>query len=405
MRLYKQQYKDRDGAKKTAAKWYLAFRDHQGRRRCWPLFKDKRESEKYRDRIDQLCGCRRVSEPLGDELSRWLENVPDRLLMLFAGAGLIDSQRAVSGKLLTDHLVDFKTCMLADGCSVKQAGQVVSRIQKIIDGCRFRSFSDVSGSRIQDYLYQQRQRSKQPMSKTTYNYYLGAFKQFCKWAESDHRITQSPIRSLAKIKVGKHDTIQRRALDVAVLIDLLESTASQPRGFGLTGPQRATVYRLACETGLRANEIRNLTVSSIDFEKATVSVSSAYTKNKKVAVLPLRPDMLAELKPYVDGRMPHTQLFHLTRNTSEMLRTDLLMAGIPFVDESGRKFDFHALRHQTGSLLAASGVSPKVAQQIMRHSDISLTMGIYTHVLTGQEQAAINSLPALKKEKRSTGTA
>ena len=58
MRLYKQTYKDRDGTQKTAAKWYLAFRDHQGRRRCWPLFKDKRESEKYQDRISQLCGCR-----------------------------------------------------------------------------------------------------------------------------------------------------------------------------------------------------------------------------------------------------------------------------------------------------------------------------------------------------------
>ena len=55
--------------------------------------------------------------------------------------------------------------------------------------------------------------------------------------------------------------------------------------------------------------------------------------------------------------------------------------------------DFHSLRHTFGTLLAASGVHPKVAQDLMRHSDINLTMSRYTHTLRGQTVSAIESLP------------
>ena len=406
MRLYKPKYKARDGTERKAAKWYMAFRDHMNRRRSWPLLKDKRESEKYAERISQLCGCRRVSEPLNDELSKWLENVPDRLLKLLVEAGLIDTQRAVSGKPLTEHLTEFKVCLLADGCSKKQAGQVVSRITKIIDSCGFRSFSDVSVSEIQQYLLNQRQRSNRPMSKRTYNFYIQAIKQFSKWAEDDRRITQSPVTTLSKITVEKDDTIQRRVLVVSDLIHLLDITANQPKRFSLTGYQRSLVYRLAAETGLRANEIRNLTVGSFDFKNNTVTALGAYAKNKKLAVLPLRPDTAELIREYVQGKMPHIQLFKLTDKTAEMLRFDLEAAGIPYTDESGKVFDFHALRHQFGTMLAVGGVTPKVAQSLMRHSDINLTMGIYTHTLTGQEEAAVQSLPDLSKKKQhKTGTA
>jgi hypothetical protein len=50
--------------------------------------------------------------------------------------------------------------------------------------------------------------------------------------------------------------------------------------------------------------------------------------------------------------------------------------------------------------LAASGVHPKVAQSIMRHGDINLTMSLYTHTLRGQESEAVKSLPDLSLPNR-----
>jgi hypothetical protein len=66
-----------------------------------------------------------------------------------------------------------------------------------------------------------------------------------------------------------------------------------------------------------------------------------------------------------------------------------------YVDAAGRFADFHSLRHTCGSLLAASGCHPKVAQSIMRHCTIDLTMSRYTHVFAGQEADAVAALPDL----------
>ena len=62
---------------------------------------------------------------------------------------------------------------------------------------------------------------------------------------------------------------------------------------------------------------------------------------------------------------------------------------------AGRYADFHSLRHSFASILHQSGVSPKVAQSLLRHSTIGLTMDTYTHIGLYDERAAINSLPAL----------
>jgi len=80
-----------------------------------------------------------------------------------------------------------------------------------------------------------------------------------------------------------------------------------------------------------------------------------------------------------------------------------------YVDAQGRYADFHALRHTTGTWLAAAGVHPKIAQSLMRHSTINLTMNTYSHVLVGQEVDAIENLPSLgiepvSQREKKTGT-
>jgi hypothetical protein len=142
-------------------------------------------------------------------------------------------------------------------------------------------------------------------------------------------------------------------------------------------------------------------------------VRCSYTKNRNKAEISLRPDTTAELKSFFAGRLPDVKAFggthkRLTPTTAQMLKADLADAGLPYVDEAGLFADFHALRHTTGSLLAASGVHPKVAQSIMRHGDINLTMSLYTHTLRGQESEAVKSLPDLslpsREDLRATGT-
>jgi hypothetical protein len=68
---------------------------------------------------------------------------------------------------------------------------------------------------------------------------------------------------------------------------------------------------------------------------------------------------------------------------------------LAYVDANGRVFDFHALRHQFISNLAAAGVHPKVAQTLARHSTITLTMDRYTHLGLMDQTTALDKLPDL----------
>ena len=183
---------------------------------------------------------------------------------------------------------------------------------------------------------------------------------------------------------------------------------SSTRTFWYDGMQRAMLYRLAVETGLRASELRSLTVSSFDLNKCMVTIEAAYSKHRRQDVLPLRPSTAAELRNFLAGKMPNIKMFNMPVKQAKMMRTDLAEANIPYVDDAGRYADFHSLRHTTGSWLAANNVHPKIAQSILRHSDINLTMSRYTHTLTGQESEAVSKLPDLSlsssQKQIATGT-
>jgi integrase len=62
--------------------------------------------------------------------------------------------------------------------------------------------------------------------------------------------------------------------------------------------------------------------------------------------------------------------------------------------------DFHALRHTFITNLAMSGVHPKVAQDLARHSTIELTMSRYSHTVMEQRSEAVARLPAFSTEPK-----
>src|SRR5689334_20557134 len=72
-------------------------------------------------------------------------------------------------------------------------------------------------------------------------------------------------------------------------------------------------------------------------------------------------------------------------------------AGIPYVDDEGRAFDFHAVRGRFISLLAAKGGQPKVAQALARNSAVTLTMGYDTHFDVFDVGGALEKLPGLRE--------
>ena len=380
-----------DGRKiiRETSKWYIEYMGADGIIKRVAGYTDRRATEQY-----------------ASELERTAEHVR---------SGYKPKEYHQLNRPLIEHLSEYRQDMLAKGNTEKQAQQVYKRALRIIEGCGFVRWSDIRASKAQSFLADLRKDTehKRGLSVQTTNGHLQAIKQLCNWMVVENRASENPVKHLKKLNVRTDRRHDRRALEMEQLRWLLETTAKGQKHFGMTGYERYLLYRFAAETGLRANEIRTLTVGSLDFRKLTVTVKAGYSKHRREDVLPLRPDTAALLKEFFKGKLPTVKAFggsykQLTDRTADMLKADLANANIPYVDDSGRYFDFHALRGECGSLLAASGAHPKVAQTIMRHSDINLTMSRYTHIFRGQESKAVAELPDLsppsKQSQKTTGT-
>ena len=379
--IFKQQYTTKDPktgkrVKKKSQAWYINYKTAEGTRKRVKGFKDKQATT---------------------QLAAKLEKESE-----LAQAGIVDRFKEHRLKPLSEHLNDFRKSL---GDTTKHAKLTENAVKLAFTACKFHKWPDISASKFLDYI--KSMKNSRDLSQRTYNSYLKAGKQFCKWMVQDQRASESPLLHL-KCETITERRRKRRPLEPDEIRKLLETTEAGPKRFGMTGHERAILYRLAVETGLRANELRRLKVLSFDFNDYTVVVEAKTSKNKKCSTLPLRPDTAEELKGFVRGKLPNAQVFKVPEKPAKMLKPDLADAGIDYIDESGLYADFHSLRHTTGSLLAASGVHPKVAQSIMRHSDINLTMSIYTHTLRGQEAEAVKNLPDLslpsKGSQRATGT-
>ena len=328
---------------------------------------------------------------------------------------------------LAEHLVDFEAALLAKEATDKQAQQVASRCRKIIKACRFEKLADLSPSAVANYLRERRQGG---MGTATSNGYLSGIKSFTNWLVKDRRLPSNPLTHLAKLNDRADIRHERRAsssIDLGLLISAAET--SQKKFRGLDGSTRAMLYRLAAMTGLRASELSSLTPASFDLpsDPPMVTVQAACSKHRREDVLPIHLDLAARLRQWLSERerQPDDQrtvlafdraadvkverLFPGTwaKRTFKMIQLDLDAAGIPYATDAGVA-DFHSLRHSFISNLVTGGVHPKVAQQLARHSSITLTMDRYAHLGLIDMTAGLSALPTITAPEsqtiRATGT-
>lgn len=402
MRLFKATYKDRDGQRRTSAKWYGEFKDHNQRVRRVPLVTDKAASLELGHKIERLVALKVSGESPDLDLSKWMMTAPRHVIRKLVEWGIIEASRLGAMKSLQEHLEDYMDDLSAAGNSAKHADVTHARAKRVIEGCRFGFTSDVNREAIRDFLGRLLRKGR--IGPKTYGYYVRDLKAFFKWMRRSGRLREDPVEHLEALgasAVAKGKRRVRRALTIREIMKLLASTHDQSFRYSMPGPERALVYRLALETGLRASELASLRRASfhLDAKPATVFLSGASTKNLRDAELPLRDETVHLLRDYLAAKMPGAKAFAVppSTETARMLRADLAAAGIADKDAQGRVVDFHALRHTFLTLLAASGVHPKVAQDLARHSDINLTLSRYSHTILEQRSEAVDRLPKFGK--------
>ena len=255
-----------------------------------------------------------------------------------------------------------------------------------------------------------------------------------------------PLLDTATVRRGRHRGEQAANLrpETVARLDLL-------------GRERALMYKTLVLTGLRKGELASLTVASLDLdaEPPYLTLDRADEKNREGNSIPLRSDLAADLRQWLadkatarqeaarnaatvpfdsqdreppgcvtlDARgrnqaarqdwtaLPaDTPVFDVPAGLLRILNRDLRAAGIPKRDDRDRTVDVHALRHSFGTHLSRAGVEPRTAQAAMRHSDISLTMNVYTDPRLLDIAGAVERLPDLPLDgsnataARATGT-
>lgn len=416
-RVFRSTYKDKSGKTRKTEALYVEFRDHNGiPRRTKGLDSERATHELGKNLVALADYHAATGGQLDPKLARWVEGLPNRLKAKLLEWGLLSRERAAAARPLAEHLADFKQALLAKGNTERHATQTHRRAEFIIKQCGFKFHSDIDATRVLSVLHDLRQdtEDRRGISKQTFNFYLGSLKQFCRWMRKNRRASDNPVEHLDRLNTADDRRHDRRALTHDELRRLIAAAEDGPTlsgrykkrggGWSMTGPERAILYRLAAETGLRAGEIRSLTKASLKrlAITPTVTVEAAYSKHRREDTLPLRQPLAEVLAEFTRHLAPAAHLFPgMPRREylTQMLRDDLAAADIQYKDEHGQFADFHALRHTFITNLAEGGIHPKVAQELARHSSIGLTMDRYTKVRkeSGQLADALNVLPDLSR--------
>jgi integrase/recombinase XerD len=340
-------------------------------------------------------------------------------------AGLVDPTEEQRKRPLADHLREFESYLQNKGVSDKQVRENLSKLRKLVSERKWRLIGDISAHGTMEFLGQLR---RDGLSAQTHNNYLTAIKQFTRWLVRDRRTPSDPLMHLSRLNVRTDRRHDRRALNQEEFSLLVDAARNGKQVEGIAGPDRAMMYILAAWTGFRRGEIGSLTLRSLklDDDPPTATVSACYSKRRHQDTQVLHPEVVRQLKDwlatkkYIDPDMP---LFLVSgrvpggvqRKTSKMIERDLMTARDKWIEDAktqveqerrvktdflchcnydGLFADFHSLRHWFITGLARAGVSPKMAQTLARHSDIRLTLGVYTHIELPDRALAIESLPA-----------
>jgi len=382
---------------------------------------------------------------------------------------------------VADHVAAYLTALAAKrgkgarrSVAPRHVANVRHALQLVVEACGWRRLRDLDREAVERWVARQLDEPSPPAPRTV-NAKLKALTAWGNWLVGEGRVASNPFARLRPLDEADDVRRQRRALTGDELRRLLTVARlrpvaefgrqtirvvdhGRPRGSRATwrraaitfddlataaergrerlrpdvlarleraGRERAMVYAVLVTTGLRRGELAALTVDDVrlDDPQPVLVLPGAVAKNGQRATIPLRPDVAAELRAWLDERADgvcrarvgiagtvsipgDVPLVDVPVALVKILDRDMAAAGIPKRDDRGRTVDVHALRHTFASHLVAAGVAPRVAQAALRHSSLDLTMQHYTDPRLLDVAGALAALPALPTagEARATGT-
>lgn len=186
----------------------------------------------------------------------------------------------------------------------------------------------------------------------------------------------------------------------------------------IKGRRLEALYSVALALGLRRGEALGLHWEDVDLEKGTLSVRFALqrvngslqrvepksARSRRTIAIPefgvkaLKDHRARQLEERLlaGAKWKETGLVFTTTIGTPLDPDNINRDFKPLLEAAGlRSQRFHDLRHACASLLLVQGVSPRVVMETLGHSQISLTMNTYSHVIPSLQEEAAKSLNSL----------
>lgn len=364
-------YKRKQDQNKKRAPWYVGYTDENGKRRTAKGFADRGETERLAGKLEHEVMLRK--------------------------RGLIDPElESLAAKRktpITEHMNSFEKSL--SGNTPKHIGLTMSRVRRVIVGIEAKTISDLSVETVEEFLT--KTAAADDLGNRTYNHYVQAIDEFCRWLVETKRAPTNPLVGLKRLNTEVDVRRRRRALKPDEVQKLVQSARESKESIQcFDGESRARIYVLAYMTGLRRNEIASLTPESFNLAAVppTVTVEADFSKHRRRDVIPLHPELVTMLRDWLPSYSVGKELFPKLgrRRTWLMVKKDLERVGIKYLTPEGVA-DFHAAgRHTHITELLRNGASLPEAKGLARHSDIKMTMR-YTHIGIDDQAKALKQLP------------
>lgn len=193
-------------------------------------------------------------------------------------------------------------------------------------------------------------------------------------------------KSACKIELAKETTTKIKSLsqeDVQKLLFVMP-------------PAWKILIKVALYTGARAGEICRLKKQDVDLIQQTVTITSEPehpTKSRKFRVVPIPEFSINFFKEIIELNKKD---YLIINSKNGEWKVDRITHGFTkFCKSIGLHYTFHDLRRTYGAWLVMAGADLVTVQENLGHSDISVTMRHYVHLMMDHKKNQVDKLPQI----------
>ncbi|MFF1398649.1 tyrosine-type recombinase/integrase [Streptomyces sp. NPDC058287] len=243
-------------------------------------------------------------------------------------------------------------------------------------------------------------------------------------AKESHKVLRSALSAACREELITRNVVSLVEPPQVESRDLSPWSLNETLDF-LTAARKDPLYAafvLAIALGFRRGEIVGLRWQDVDLEKRVIRVrkqrqrvgGEAYDDDPKgrrrkqslplpaICVAPLRWQRLrqAAVRERAGAGWVESDYVFTTRTGRPIEPRNVYRSFTRVAANAGlRVIRLHDARHGTATLLTAAGVAPRVVMEILGHSQIAVTMNVYTHVVQDTQREAVSHMDRLLRRR------